>query len=597
MSFLSGIFNNPNTSEVGYNSATQTKVKNTETSLNVKPGQTITGKITNMDDNGVTVKLNDGGTVTAKLDGNMNLSPGQMVTFSVKGNSDSQVTLSPLYTNLTQSPTAMNALTAANIPVSNQSLLMTDTMIGNGMPIDAKSLQTMFQQVNSFPEFSAQTIVQMKSYGLEVNEQNISSFQAFQNYESQITSGMNEILKGTNEMYLELVNGGKEFEAADFMKGVLNTFLTDNASAVKSAMDLEQSGDKIVLSEKTLQNTNENGNISNNAQNVSDSAMQEIKAEVQTTADKTLMDLVSKNPSDNAMDIKSSADEIVAKLTGESIDEISKGDVWKDMSFGNKAIMLEQLKNAGLDQSAEAKLLNENASSKDFLLAAQELLNKNGLKDSLKDLFASKEFNNILKDFVKEEWTLKPEQVQDKATVENLYQKLNEQVHKLTDNLSEFVKPDSMLGQSLSNMNQNMDFMNQMNQTFQYIQLPLKMNGTETTGDLFVYTDKKSLANKEGNVSALLHLDMANLGPLDVYASINSEKNVSTKFYLQDESMIDFIADNIHILNERLEKRGYHMKSEVVHRSGSDGRPATPNIPENKVSQKTIGQFRFNALA
>jgi hypothetical protein len=116
-------------------------------------------------------------------------------------------------------------------------------------------------------------------------------------------------------------------------------------------------------------------------------------------------------------------------------------------------------------------------------------------------------------------------------------------------------------------MNSNMDFMNQMNNMYQYVQIPLKMNGSETTGDLFVYTNKKNLANKDGNVSALLHLDMANLGPVDVYASITPGNNVFTKFYLADDATIDFINDNIHILTERLEKRGYNMKSELVNKS------------------------------
>ena len=96
----------------------------------------------------------------------------------------------------------------------------------------------------------------------------------------------------------------------------------------------------------------------------------------------------------------------------------------------------------------------------------------------------------------------------------------------------------------------------------------MKLQGQNASGELFVYTNKKSLAKKEGSVSALLHLDMEHLGSMDVHVSLNNQK-VSTKFYLQDESSLDLIAQNIHILNERLEGRGYSMKAEFISREGT----------------------------
>jgi len=84
-----------------------------------------------------------------------------------------------------------------------------------------------------------------------------------------------------------------------------------------------------------------------------------------------------------------------------------------------------------------------------------------------------------------------------------------------------------------------------------------------------VYSNKRNLAQKEGEVSALLHLDMEHLGPVDVYVQMK-DANVSTRFYLQDDEMLDFINDHIHILTERLEKRGYHMTCQMTVREGTD---------------------------
>ena len=68
---------------------------------------------------------------------------------------------------------------------------------------------------------------------------------------------------------------------------------------------------------------------------------------------------------------------------------------------------------------------------------------------------------------------------------------------------------------------------------------------------------------KDGNVSALLHLDMPHLGMVDVHVAMQAQR-VSTKFYLQDESMMDFMEEHMDLLTARLEKRGYQANVQMV---------------------------------
>lgn len=108
--------------------------------------------------------------------------------------------------------------------------------------------------------------------------------------------------------------------------------------------------------------------------------------------------------------------------------------------------------------------------------------------------------------------------------------------------------------QNVTNLSQNVDFLQQINQTYAYIQLPLHLRqGEHKTGELFVYTNKKNLARKDGQVSALLHLDMEHLGPLDVYVTLKDTK-VSTKFYVQNDAILDYLEANMDVLTERLQK-------------------------------------------
>lgn len=569
MSLLSGIYGKPNITETGFQKSSQ--AVNTLDSSKLQPGQTLTGKVVNTDNNGVTVRLQDGGSITASLDGDMNLQPGQTVTFSVKGNDASKVTLSPLYTNLSGASTAANALMLSGLPMNETTMSMTNAMMSAGMGIDKNALQAMFQQINGYPGTNAAMLVEMTKYGLEISQDNISSFEAFQNYESMISSGINEIMDGAVNLYQELITEGNDADAGKFMSELLKNFLpADNG--------LESADSAIVNLENAVENQNQT-----NAEGVAQAGKIILadEASVQDSIEASKAEILQNLGAENARDVEESVN--------------AGQDIWKNLPFGEKYNMIQELKNAGLDENIGAKLLSEGADSKDFLTQVNQLLNKNGLSGSLKSILGSKEFENILKEHIAKEWTLKPEET-SKNTIDSLYTKLNQQVKNLTETLSEIAKPDSQMGQSLANMNQNLDFMNQMNQTYQYVQIPLKMNGTDTTGDLFVYTDKKSLANKEGDVSALLHLDMANLGPLDVYASIDSEKHVATKFYLQDEDTLSFIADNIHILNERLEQKGYFMKSEVVQRKDAS-RSSTPLEADTKPAAKPIAHYSFNALA
>ena len=229
----------------------------------------------------------------------------------------------------------------------------------------------------------------------------------------------------------------------------------------------------------------------------------------------------------------------------------------------------DMLQKMGTDAELAKQIGSGSLSPKAVLTQIQHLISENpymirdDFKEDLKSLFGSREFRNLLEAGMKNDWLIKPEDVADKEKVEQLYARIREQTARMEEAFHMAGKADGAGAKSVQNLQNNVDFMNQMNHLFTYIQLPLKMAGNEAHGDLYVYTNKKSLAKKDGNVSALLHLDMENLGPLDVYVTMQKNLNkVSTNFTVKDEAALNLIAGHIHILNERLEKRGYSMKAD-----------------------------------
>ncbi|MBQ7919871.1 MAG: flagellar hook-length control protein FliK [Lachnospiraceae bacterium] len=175
----------------------------------------------------------------------------------------------------------------------------------------------------------------------------------------------------------------------------------------------------------------------------------------------------------------------------------------------------------------------------------------------IKELVRDERFAEAIKEFQKQELMLSPEET-TKEKIKELYSKLGKQLQVVSEALDKSTLLETNLGKNVTQMNQNVNFLNQMNQMYAYIQLPLKMSGNDAHGELYVYSNKKRLSSENGEVSALLHLDMDSLGPVDVYVAMQYEK-VSTQFYLKDEEMLDFINDHMNILTDRLKARGYDM--------------------------------------
>jgi len=186
------------------------------------------------------------------------------------------------------------------------------------------------------------------------------------------------------------------------------------------------------------------------------------------------------------------------------------------------------------------------------------------------------------------QFTLTPEEVAEPGKVEELYDKLGKQLQELAQTMEGIGQSSHGAYKAVTNMNQNLDFMQQINQMYAYVQLPLRLKNSEAHGDLYVYSNKKHLASPDGEITALLHLDMEHLGPVDVHVSMK-QNDVKTKFYLADDELLDFLIGHIDILTERLQKRGYSCECTLQIREQGTG--------SNETIQKVLQQEHHVPLA
>ena len=207
-----------------------------------------------------------------------------------------------------------------------------------------------------------------------------------------------------------------------------------------------------------------------------------------------------------------------------------------------------------------------------------------------------KDFAEQIKSRLSEQWTIKPENFSDKEEVKNFYQKIKNQTGQMQEVFAAAGKAETSAGQAVQQMNQNLQFMENVNQMFPYLQIPLKASMENAHGELYVYQKKKGKVSEDGSSSALLHLEMEHLGNMDIYVKMK-DYNVSTEFTLANEKVLDFLAEHIHILNERLEKKGYHMQSEMKYKKEEQEQNVISRIRGIEENDTVISYTAFDVRA
>ena len=479
--------------------------------MSLVPGQTLRGELLTRTGNEIQIRVMEDFILGAKLDQNMNLEVGKNILFEVKNNGRT-LTLSPLQTNVATDANIIKALDMASLPVNEKSVNMTSKLMEAGLPINKDALQNVYKEVNIYQDAEISDIVTLHRMGLEVNDSNVNQMNSYRNLSYKLIEGFNNVADSLVDLFDGVISKG-DFDASMKLSQMVEILLKDN-NLFSEAPNVE------------IPTMHEPGNDPLNA-----------TADMNAALDKVVSEM---------------ADEMVDEMPTETMIKSSSEVVSRDLNStiyndtGNIAEILD--KNIATDE--DLVLLLKNSIKDVFQNRGTEIFFSNETLSSIKDLFST------LLDRIKESWTIEPEKLKDEKSVTNLYKKLTTQLKTIAEIIESADKTDSMAYKNVTNMSRNIDFLEQINQAYTYIQLPLKFQDNDAHGDLYVYTNKKNLAKRDGQISALLHLDMKNLGPVDVYVTMQNE-NVNTHFYVVDDDMLDFLNSNMDKLTIRLKKKGY----------------------------------------
>ncbi len=488
------------------------------------PGQILQGEV--LENNGDMVRLlvNMNGeniSLQARLEAGVMLTLGKSLLFQVKNNG-SALSLSPLFENMGMEQNAAKALETASLPVNEETMAMTAKLMREGISIDKNTLQEIYHEVISHQDAELMDIIDLHKLNLPVTQENLNQMHSYKGLTHQLTGGIEQMSWDLQQLIRDMVADGQEKDVAAFLRAVLTsdgemsalqeqnalqgqkTVLTEGRVLLESVSELIQQADSSVVSDANLQQGSLLQEGMEQAANVSQNEMMSENPAVITG---TLWEVDTETLSESMKQAMVAAKE---KNPQQLLGEIFQG-----------------MERAGVEKNALTKLVNSDV----FKANLNELLQKQLL--------------------------LEPQKA-NKEQIKELYQKLEKQLTVISEALTQVGRENSSLGRNVQNLNQNLQFLNQMNNMYAYVQLPLKLSEGNAHGELYVYSNKRHLASPDGEVSALLHLDMEHLGPLDVHVRLK-ESQVSTQFFLQDDALLDFLSEHMDLLSSRLAKRGYQM--------------------------------------
>ncbi len=535
-------------------------------------GSVFEGTVSSVKNGKVTLALSDGQTITARLSGKVPLSQGTPMFFQVKSNDGATIEIKP-YTGAGSggNPILTNALTEGTVPVTERNLAMVDAMMKEQMPIDKQSLLNMARIANMNPGVNITTVVSMTKLGIPVSPEMAAQFENYMTDEHAILQEMDQAMN----------------ELAD-LAGSSN--LTPD-----QAVQMNQKIVTILLSEQTVTGApvNAEGQIETGGQTTAEGQILtggQITAEGQTTSEGQILTdgrLGAEEQTVNGEQTTTAGQAIQEGTGGQAI-----GEVLSDQQFSSLGRLLQNIpslvESTKLfpeameqdifidtleDESVAQNLMTEDAAWKaadgktaldknltvsDFLRTVSQLLSENNgmASQSIQKLFGSDAYKSLLRNVMEQQWLMQPEALKQEKKISQLYEKLEQQMKQVEEALKEAGVTKTRFPDTATEVRGNIEFMNQLNQAYTYVQVPLKMSGQNANGELYVYTNKKNLRDPDAELSAFLHLDLEHLGSTDVSVKMQ-HRNVKTNFYMADDASYDLVEKYLPVLEQKLKDKGY----------------------------------------
>ena len=541
-------------------------------------GSVFEGTVSSVKNGKVTLALSDGQTITARLSGKVPLSQGTPMFFQVKSNDGVTIEIKP-YTGAGSggNPILTNALTEGTVPVTERNLAMVDAMMKEQMPIDKQSLLNMARIANMNPGVDITTVVNMTKLGIPVSPEMAAQFENYMTDEhailQEMDQAMNELadLAGSSDLTPD--------QAVQMNHKILSILLpeqTATGAPVNTEGQIETGGQTTAEGQiLTGGQITAEGQIVTDGQTTAEGQIltdgrlgaeeQIVNGEQTTTAgqavregtgSQALGEVLSEQQFSSLGRLLQNIPSLVesTKLFPEAMEQ----DIFID-TLEDESVAQNLMTEGTAWEAADGKTaLDKNLTVSDFLRTVSQILSENNgtASQNIQKLLGSDAYKSLLRNVMEQQWLIRPEELKQEKKISQLYEKLEQQMRQVEDALKEAGVTKNSFLDTATEVRGNIEFMNQLNQAYTYVQVPLKLSGQNANGELYVYTNKKNLRDPDAELSAFLHLDLEHLGSTDVSVKMQ-HRNVKTNFYMADDASYDLVEKYLPILEQKLKDKGY----------------------------------------
>lgn len=514
-------------------------------SLNeMSKGMIFEGTVSSVRGNQVKLALSNGQQILARLAGKFSFEQGQSVFFQVKNNDGGTIEIKP-YTvdgegaNLT----LMDALKAAGLPVDGINLSMVNKMMEEQMPIDKTSLNQMYQLVQDNKDINVTTLVELKRLGIEINQVNAAQFENYANDKQAITIAMDSLIDELpNALSAEDLSMYKLVTQARDILNIVTEGLPEEAFISSEASDMSQY--------EAIMRDNQSAPVVKKHFNIAElfESLNSVSGESQDIHTTQKINNAPATDTILLQENETKSNTIGFLLSDKQIEELNEQVrmLLPDLQENNISLYSEDSSVVGILNDIKSMLENTPANA-----------------DTLRYLFSGEAFKLMLKEALEQQWMIKPGDLEkNPKKLDGLYDKIEKQI----TNMEIILKTSGVVNPKAEaladNIRGNIEFMNQINEAYTYVQVPLKMNEKNASGQLYVYTNKKSMSNPDKELSAFLHLDLEHLGGTDVSIKMLHRK-VTTNFYLDSDESYALVKQFLPVLEKRLQDKGYNCELNV----------------------------------
>lgn len=528
----------------------------------LREGQTLKGVVSDVHSDQITLVMEDGTAFTGRLPDAGQYSIGQKAAFKIVSLDQNTIYMKAVSTSylLDMEDTIDQALEEAGLPKSARNSDVVRSLLMNQQSISRENLLSSIRLCATYPDADVNSVITLRRLGLPLTPENLAQFEQYENNDhslldhfAQITDSIGDLMNaiGTQVPRLSGQTAGQLLNLA------LSSSLTPEEQALKEAQAAASEAQTEAVAQE-----GEGSDAPETAEkapaNAADAALSE-ETEVSSSPFSRMKQIFS-SLTDGASVAKAALSE-----TGLAKDykvPFIHEQVGFSLSPEEREALHSLLSDLPLPEELTTSLQEGTLTTRDFLTAVRQALPRMSSEQAA-GLLSSPAFQRLVKDQFLSNWTLSPEKLKQKGAVEELYQQISSQVDKLS-HFSQDVFGKNLfenLQQQTTQTSQNLNFMKLLNDTYQYVQLPVKLQQQNAHGDLYVMTRKESLRRHPDSLKALLHLDMDHLGSLDIHI-IRENTSITTKFFVDEKDTLQLLEKNINLLQDALNEQGFSFSSE-----------------------------------